>query len=38
VEIFEILKNNDFGLLDGVDSKEVCNFVSWIEFAEALTE
>jgi serine/threonine protein kinase len=38
VDIFEILKDNDFGILEGVDSKAVSNFVSWIEFTEALTE
>jgi hypothetical protein len=38
VDIFDTLKNNDFGLLEGVDSKEVWNFVRWIEFTEALTE
>jgi serine/threonine protein kinase len=38
VDIFEILKDNDFEILEGVDSKEVSNFVRWIEFSEALTE
>jgi hypothetical protein len=38
VDIFETLKGNDFRILEGVDSKEVSNFVSWIEFSEALTE
>jgi hypothetical protein len=38
VDIFEVLKDNDFGILEGGDSKEVSNFVRWIEFSEALTE
>jgi hypothetical protein len=38
VDIFETLKDNDFGILEGVDSTEVWDFVSWIEFLEALTE
>jgi serine/threonine protein kinase len=38
VDIFEILKVNKFRILEGVDSKDVSNFVSWIEFTEALTE
>jgi hypothetical protein len=38
IDIFETLKDNDFRILEGVDSKEVSNFVSWIEFSEALTE
>jgi serine/threonine protein kinase len=38
VGIFETLKDNDFRILEGVDSKEVWNFVSWIEFSEGLTE
>jgi hypothetical protein len=38
VDIFETLKDHDFRILEGVDSKEVSNFVSWIEFSEALTE
>jgi hypothetical protein len=38
MDIFKILKDNDFRILDGVDSKEVSNFVSWIEFSEVLTE
>jgi serine/threonine protein kinase len=38
VDIFEILKDNNFRILEGVDSEEVSNFVSWIEFTEALTE
>jgi hypothetical protein len=37
-DIFETLKDNDFRILEGVDSKEVSNFVSWIEFSETLTE
>jgi serine/threonine protein kinase len=31
VGIFEILKDNNFRILEGVDPKEVSNFVSWIE-------
>jgi serine/threonine protein kinase len=38
VDIFEALKGNEFRILEGVDSKEVCTFVNWIEFSEALTE
>jgi hypothetical protein len=38
VDIFETLRVNNFRLLEGVDSKEVWNFASWIEFSEALTE
>jgi hypothetical protein len=38
VEIFETLKDNDFRILEGVDSKEVSNFVRWIESSEALTQ
>jgi serine/threonine protein kinase len=38
VDIFEILKDNKFVILEGVDSKEVSKFVRWIEFTEALTE
>jgi hypothetical protein len=38
VDIFEILKAKGFRILDGVDSNEVSNFVSWIEFSERLTE
>jgi hypothetical protein len=38
VDIFEILKVNDFGILEGVDSKEVSSFVSLIELSERLTE
>jgi hypothetical protein len=37
-DIFEILKGNHFRILEGVDLKEVSNFVSWIEFSEALNE
>jgi hypothetical protein len=38
MDIFETLKNNEFRILGGVDSKEVSNFVSWIELTEVLTE
>jgi hypothetical protein len=34
--ILEILKRNDFQIEDGVDSREICDFVSWIESAEQL--
>jgi serine/threonine protein kinase len=33
-DIFEILKQNNFRIEDGVDSEEVSMFVSWIESAE----
>jgi serine/threonine protein kinase len=36
-DIFETLKGEKFRILEGVDSNEVSNFVSWIEFSEALT-
>jgi serine/threonine protein kinase len=32
--ILNILKENDFGIEDGVDSAEVSRFVSWVESAE----
>jgi hypothetical protein len=38
VEIFETLKVNDVRILEGVDSKEVSQLASWIEFSEARTE
>jgi hypothetical protein len=38
VDIFKTLKHHDFRILEGVDSKEVSSFVSWIESSEALTE
>jgi hypothetical protein len=38
VDIFKTLKVNNFGILEGVDSTEVSNFVNWIEFSEGLTE
>jgi serine/threonine protein kinase len=38
MDILRTLKNNEFRILEGVDSKEVSSFVSWIEFSEALTE
>jgi hypothetical protein len=38
VDIFNTLKDNDFRILEGVDSKEVSNFVKWIAFSETLTE
>jgi hypothetical protein len=37
VDIFETLKNSDVRILEGVDSTEVSNSASWIEFSEALT-
>jgi hypothetical protein len=33
-DIFEILKQYDFKITDGVDSEEVSTFVSWVESAE----
>jgi hypothetical protein len=38
VNIFETLENNDFRILEGVDSREVSDFVSWIEVSEVLTD
>jgi hypothetical protein len=38
IDLFETLKGNDFRILEGVDSKEVSDFVRWIEFSEALIE
>jgi serine/threonine protein kinase len=38
MDIFKTLKDNEFRMLEGVDLKEVSNFVSWIEFSETLTE
>jgi serine/threonine protein kinase len=38
VAIFEILKDKEFRILEGVDSNEVFNFVSWIELSERLSE
>jgi serine/threonine protein kinase len=38
VDIFETLKNNDFRIVEGVDSTEVSTYVRWIELSEALTE
>jgi serine/threonine protein kinase len=38
MDIFEIMKDNSFRILEGVDSTEVSNFVRWIEFSEALTD
>jgi hypothetical protein len=37
-EIFDTLKGEKFKILKEVDSNEVFNFVSWIEFSERLTE
>jgi hypothetical protein len=36
VGIFKILKQNNFTIMEGVDSEEVSNFVNWIELSEAL--
>jgi serine/threonine protein kinase len=33
-DIFNILKQNGFEIMTGVDSEEVSNFVNWIEFCE----
>jgi hypothetical protein len=38
VDIIKTLKRHDFRILEGVDTKEVSTFVSWIEVSEALTE
>jgi serine/threonine protein kinase len=38
VDIFETLESAKFKIQEGVDWKEVSNFVSWIEFSERLTE
>jgi serine/threonine protein kinase len=38
LDIFTTLKDNGFRILEGFDSKEVSNFVSWIEFSEGLTK
>jgi hypothetical protein len=38
VNIFGTLKDNDFRIVEGVDSKEVSNFVRWIEFSQTLME
>jgi serine/threonine protein kinase len=37
VDIFNTLKDNDFRILERVDSNGVSNFVRWIELSEALT-
>jgi hypothetical protein len=37
-DILRTLKENDFKIMEGVDSQEVSNFVSWIEWSETLTE
>jgi hypothetical protein len=37
-DIFEILKENNFRIEDGVDSEEVSAFVSWVESAEHLDQ
>jgi serine/threonine protein kinase len=34
LDIFNILRRNDFQILDGVDSTEVSTFVSWVELSE----
>jgi hypothetical protein len=33
-DIFEMLKQNGFEILSGVDCDEVCDFVKWIESIE----
>jgi hypothetical protein len=38
LEIFEILKGNDFRILEGFNLKEVSSFATWIESSEVLTE
>jgi serine/threonine protein kinase len=37
-DIVNILKENEFEILEGVDIREVKNFVYWIEQSETLTE
>jgi hypothetical protein len=37
-DIFEILEQNNFQVEDGVDSKGVSTFVSWVESAEHLDQ
>jgi hypothetical protein len=37
-DIFETLKQHDFGIVAGVDSAEVLDFVGWIEFLEQSRE
>jgi serine/threonine protein kinase len=36
IDIFEALKRNKFRIMHGVNIEEVSNFVSWIEWSEAL--
>jgi hypothetical protein len=38
LDIFEILKRNQFRILEGVNIEEICNFVSWVEWSERLIE
>jgi hypothetical protein len=38
LDIFEILKRNNFKIVEGVDSHEVWSFVNWIESSEVLIE
>jgi hypothetical protein len=33
--IFDLLKENDFQILSGVDSAEVLSFITWIEQLES---
>jgi hypothetical protein len=37
-DIFDILKQNDFNIVEGVDVKKVSDFVDWIERCERLIE
>jgi hypothetical protein len=37
-EILKTLKDNHFQIMEGVDSQEVSNFVSWIEWSQTLIE
>jgi hypothetical protein len=38
LDIFETLKQNNFGIVSGVDTAEVCAFVSWVEEFEQCRE
>jgi hypothetical protein len=37
-DILKTLKENDFQVLEGVDSQKVSNFVSWIDWSERMIE
>jgi serine/threonine protein kinase len=38
LDIFEILKRNQFRIMEGVNIEEISNFVNWIEWSERLIE